>query len=202
MSKTVSISKNYDEALHSAKAVLKSGGVLIYPTDTLYGLGCDATSKKAVEKIYALKGREKGKPLSILVSDYAMLLEYCAVSSAQERILHSLLPGPYTFILPLRKPLPVSPTMQIGIRVPEHYFMRQVSKELGMPIVSTSANISGKKEAAALKDVEKTVSSKADLLIDGGKCLYGNGSTVIDLVGMKIVRKGAVRKGDKFEWAD
>lgn len=254
MSRTISLSKNYDEALTHAKAALKSGGVLIYPTDTLYGLGCNALSERAVQKIYAIKSRDKGKPLSILVSDYAMLLECCEVSSAQERILHALLPGPYTFILPLRKPIPVSmgttvqrasasssgsmsdafsrgkrtspsasptptgasgssgplaaerqvgaPQLTIGVRVPEHMFMRQVSKELGMPIVSTSANLSGGKDAAVLKDVSSAVSSKADLLIDGGKCLYAQGSTVIDLIDMKILRKGAIRKGDKFEFAD
>ena len=196
------MAEDYDKSLAEAKQVLSSGRILVYPTDTLYGLGCDALSKAAVEKIYSLKIRDKGKPLSIIVSDYAMLLEYCEVSSAQERILHSLLPGPYTFILQLRKQIPASPNLTIGVRVPEHIFMRQVSKELHMPIVSTSANVSGQKDAAELEEVDKTIASASDLLIDGGKCLYGTGSTVIDLVGMKILRKGAVRAGDKFEWAD
>ena len=202
MPRTFSLADDYDKALAEAKLILKSGGTLIYPTDTLYGLGCNAVDKRAVERIYTIKNREGRKPLSILVSDYAMLLEYCTVSSAQERILHSLLPGPYTFILPLRKPLPAATGATVGIRVPEHYFMRQISKELKMPIVSTSANLSGEKDAATLSDVSRPVSSRADLLIDGGICLYGKGSTVIDLVNMKILRKGAVRKGDKFEWAE
>ncbi|VVB99752.1 Threonylcarbamoyl-AMP synthase [uncultured archaeon] len=202
MPRTLSLAKNYDESLAAAKQVLRDGGTLVYPTDTLYGLGCNALSEKAVEKIYSVKGREEGKPLSIIVSDHAMLLEYCTVSSAQERILHALLPGPYTFVLPLRKRIPASPSMTIGIRVPEHMFMRQVSKELEMPIVSTSANVSGDKDAASLSSVSAGVSSKADLLIDGGKCQYGTGSTVIDLIGMKILRKGAVRRGDKIEFGD
>jgi L-threonylcarbamoyladenylate synthase len=200
MAKTFSLANNYDEALAEAKRILKAGGTLVYPTDTLYGLGCNALSEKAVGKIYALKGREEGKPLSIIVSDHAMLLEYCTVSSAQEKILHALLPGPYTFILPLRKKLPVSATMEIGIRVPEHMFMRQVSKELGIPVVSTSANVSGDKDAASLSSVSAGVSSRADLLIDGGKCQYGTGSTVIDLIGMKVLRKGAIKKGDRIEF--
>lgn len=202
MPHTFSLAGDYDKSLAEAKQTLKSGGIIVYPTDTLYGLGCNAGDNRAVERIYAIKNREGRKPLSILVSDYAMLLEYCTVSSAQERILHALLPGPYTFILPLRKPIPAATGTTVGIRVPEHMFMRQVSKELGMPIVGTSANLSGEKDAAQLKDVDSAVSSRADLLIDGGKCLYGKGSTVIDLVNMKIVRKGAVRKGDKFEFAD
>ena len=199
---TFSLADDFDKSLAEAKQVLKDGGILVYPTDTLYGLGCDATSKAAVEKIYSLKERDRGKPLSIIVSDYAMLLEYCEVSSSQEKILHALLPGPYTFILQLRKPIPASPNLTIGVRVPEHIFMRQVSKELNMPIVSTSANISGQKDAAELKEIDKTIASSSSLLIDGGKCLYGTGSTVIDLQNMKILRKGAVKKGDKFEFAE
>jgi len=202
MPRTFSLAEDYDKALAEAKQVLKDGGIITYPTDTLYGLGCDATNKKAVEKIQSIKSRDKGKPLSILVSDYAMLLEYCTVSAAQTRILHALLPGPYTFILPLRKPIAASQGSTVGIRVPEHYFMRQISRELGVPIVTTSANISGEKDAAELSGVDKKVAAASDILIDGGKCLYAQGSTVIDLVNMKIVRKGAVRKGDKFEFAD
>lgn len=198
MPKSISLTNDYDAALSQTKAVLQKDGILIYPTDTLYGLGCNALSQKAVEKIYALKVRERDKPLSILVSDYSMLLEYCAVSSAQERILQALLPGPYTFILPLRKPIAASQGATVGVRVPEHMFMRQVSKELSMPIVSTSANISGKKDAARLSDVDAALLSSVDLAIDGDKCRYGKGSSVIDLVSMKTLRKGAVRKGDRI----
>lgn len=197
----LSLSSDYDAAKESAKAVLSADGLLIYPTDTLYGLGCNALSQKAVDNIYALKRREAGKPLSIIVADFPMLLEYCNVSQSQENILHSLLPGPYTFILPLRKKLPVSTPPSVGVRVPEHLFMRQVSKELQIPIVSTSANISGEKEAAEVSGLDAAVASKVDLIIDGGRCKYAQGSTVIDLISMKILRKGAVREGDRFEWA-
>ncbi len=200
MPKSLSLFSDYDSALEAAKAAISADGLVIYPTDTLYGLGCNALSQKAVDKIYALKKREAGKPLSIIVADFPMLLEYCTVSSAQERILHALLPGPYTFILPLRKKLPVSPSLSIGIRVPEHMFMRQVAKELKMPIVSTSANVSGQKGASELRELDAGVASAAGLIIDGGKCNYAQGSTIIDLIGMKVVRKGAVREGDKFEF--
>ncbi|MEM2138189.1 MAG: L-threonylcarbamoyladenylate synthase [Candidatus Anstonellaceae archaeon] len=197
----LSLSSDYDLAKESAKSILSADGLLVYPTDTLYGLGCNALSQKAVDKIYELKARDQGKPLSMVVADFPMLLEYCTVSESQEKILHSLLPGPYTFILPLRRKLPVSPSLSAGIRVPEHRFMRQVAKELGFPIVSTSANISGKKDSAEADGVDAEVASAVDLIIDGGKCKYAQGSTIIDLVSMKIVRKGAVRDGDKFEWA-
>jgi len=196
----ISLLSDYEAAKEAAKKAILSDALVIYPTDTLYGLGCNALSARAVEKIYRAKRREGRKPLSIIVADHSMLLEYCDVSSAQERILHSLFPGPYTFILPLRKRLPVSDSLSVGIRVPEHLFMRQVSRELGLPIVSTSANISGKKEAAAVSELSASILKAADLVIDGGRCQYAKGSTVIDLIGMKMVRVGAKRKGDRFEF--
>ncbi len=200
MPQTISLSADYDKALAEAKRIILAGGTFIYPTDTLYGLGCDAANKEAIGRIYSIKARDTGKPLSILISDYAMLLEYCEVPPSQERTLHALLPGPYTFILKLRKPLPASQTMEIGVRVPEHYFARLLSRELNTPIVTTSANMSGQKDAAKIEDVDKAVSSKVDLLIDGGACQYYKSSTVIDLIRMKVLRKGAVREGDKFEF--
>ncbi len=200
MAATLSLSSDYDLAKESAKTALSADGILIYPTDTLYGLGCNALSEKAVGKIYSLKQREAGKPLSIIVSDFPMLLEYCHVTASQEKILHSLLPGPYTFILPLRGKLPVSPSLSVGVRVPEHQFMRQISKELKMPIVSTSANISGEKDAAKISELDGAIAGVVDLIIDGGKCKYAKGSTVIDLISMKVIRKGAVREGDRIEF--
>ncbi|HIH19019.1 TPA: threonylcarbamoyl-AMP synthase [Candidatus Micrarchaeota archaeon] len=200
MALKLSLSSDYDTAKEAAKGTVLSDGIVIYPTDTLYGLGCNALSEKAVAKVYGAKKREKAKPLSIIVADYKMLLDYCEVSSAQERILHSLLPGPYTFILKLRKKLPASNQLSIGVRVPEHMFMRLVAAELSLPIVSTSANLSGEKEAAQASEVDPLVAREADLFVDGGKCQYAKGSTVIDLIQMKIVRLGAVRQGDRFEF--
>lgn len=196
----LSITSDYDTAKESANAVLSAGGTVVYPTDTLYGIGCDATSESAVAKIYSIKKREGKKPLSILVSDFEMLKEYCKLSPEQEKILHELLPGPYTFVLPLKKRLPVSEKLSVGVRVPEHMFMRQVARELGVPIVSTSANLSGEADAAELSGVNHAIADAADLLLDGGKCKYAQGSTVIDLIQMKVLRKGAVREGDRVEF--
>ena len=199
---TISLLSDYEAAKEEAKKCLLSGKLLIYPTDTLYGIGCNALSRAAVEKICLIKGREAGKPLSVIMANFAMIKEYCGLSPKQARILLSLLPGPYTFILPLKKPMPASKTMEIGIRVPEHVFMRQLGKEFGFPIVTTSANLSGKKHAASIQQLDSRISSQVGLIIDGGRCIYRKPSTVIDLIRMKVLRKGAVRKGDKFEWAD
>jgi len=200
MALCLSIHADFEAAEESAKAVIDAGGLVVYPTDTLYGLGCSALDEKAVSKIYEIKKREGKKPLSILVSDFGMLRKYCDVTPEQEKILHELLPGPYTFILQLKKRLPVSETLSVGVRVPEHMFMRHVAKELGVPVVSTSANLSGEKDAAELTGVDKEIADAADLVLDGGRCKYAQSSTVIDLVQMKVLRKGAVREGDRIEF--
>ena len=191
---------DYETAIDTAEAAISSGGLVVYPTDTLYGIGCDALLRESVEKIHALKKREGRKPFSILVSDYTMLSHYCAVSKKQEDILHALLPGPYTFILPLKQKLPVTDSMEVGVRVPDHHLMREVSKRLQLPIVTTSANLSGQKDAAEASEIAPEIADGADLFIDGGRCLYAQGSTVIDLIRMKVLRRGAIRKGDVFEW--
>jgi len=191
---------DHDTAFEAALAAISAGGIVIYPTDTLYGMGCDATNAEAVKKLRALKRRDSAKPLSILVSDFAMLARHCKLTAEQGKILQELLPGPYTFILPLKERLPVSGALEVGVRVPEHSFMRAVAKSLGIPIVATSANLSGEKDACWLSGVAREILEGAALAIDGGKCKYSQASTVIDLVRMKVLRKGAVREGDKIEF--
>jgi tRNA threonylcarbamoyl adenosine modification protein (Sua5/YciO/YrdC/YwlC family) len=191
---------DHDTAFEAALAAISAGGIVAYPTDTLYGIGCDATSAEAVSRLRALKRRDSAKPLSILVSDFAALERHCNLTAGQEKIVRELLPGPYTFILPLKKRLPASKNLEIGIRVPEHAFMRAVAKSAGIPIVTTSANLSGGPDAAELSGVAREILAGCDLAIDGGKCKYAQASTVIDLVRMKVLRKGAVREGDRIDF--
>jgi L-threonylcarbamoyladenylate synthase len=200
----ISLRTEYDAALAAAVDAVKSGQLFIYPTDTLYGIGCDATNEKAVEKIYALKGREARKPLSVIVANLQMLKEYCHVDGNQLHVLTRLLPGPYTFLLKSKKKIPACNEEKIGIRMPENYFALAVCKNAGVPVVSTSANVSGKEDAAEIGEVDAKIakSGAIPLAIDGGRCKYAQASTVIDLVDMKVLRKGAVRDGDKFEDID
>jgi len=197
MALTIPLS-DHDTAFEAALAAITAGGIVLYPTDTLYGIGCDATNAGAVKKLRALKRRGSEKPMSILVSDFIMLSRFCKLTHEQEKILHELLPGPYTFILPLKGHLPVSDELEVGVRVPEHAFMRAVAKSTGVPIVTTSANLSGEKDADELSGVAREIMEGCDLAIDGGKCKYAQGSTIIDLVRMKVLRKGAVRDGDRL----
>jgi tRNA threonylcarbamoyl adenosine modification protein (Sua5/YciO/YrdC/YwlC family) len=154
--------KNEKEIIHEAIKVLKRGGLIVYPTDTIYGIGCNATNKRAVNKIYKIKKRPKNKPLSILCSSMNMANKYVKVSNKAKKML----PGKHTFILPTKTKLPVSDN-NIGIRIPNHWCTK-LARALGKPITSTSANISGKKTPSTIKDIEKTFSSKINLYINAG----------------------------------
>jgi L-threonylcarbamoyladenylate synthase len=121
-----------------------------------------------------------------------MMQEYCEMGGNELTALVAMLPGPYTFLLKAKRRLPVSNESKLGVRVPEHVFMRTVSKQLGIPIVTTSANVSGGKPPVSLKDVPLQVRGAAGAVIDGGRCKYAQGSTVIDLVERKVLRRGAI----------
>jgi len=178
------------------KSVL-AGAVFVYPTDTLYGIGCNALDGNAVERIKKIKGRDanSNKPMSVIMGTLDMVREYCEVDAKQLEILINCLPGPFTFILKLKrgKALPVTNTGKIGVRVPEHQFARKLSSELGIPIVTTSANISGKKDASKVSGIDKKVLGAVDFTVDMGETRYKQGSTVIDLTEkeFKVLRKGA-----------
>lgn len=176
------------------KDAILSGKIMIYPTDTLYGIGGNALDAKAVERIYSIKEREVGKPLSVIMGNLDMIKEYCELTKEQEIILLNFLPGPYTFILKLKKGkklAAIGNSETVGVRVPEHQFARRLSVELKIPIITTSANISGKKEATTVKQIDKLVIDKVDFIIDSGETIHRQGSTVVDLISMKLLRKGA-----------
>lgn len=196
MAKIISLAKNYEEAVHSACRQITSGGLLVYPTDTLYGLGCDANNPTAVQRLKALKGRDSAKPLSIALSDLNSIGKICEITKEQEAILGKFLPGPYTFVLRLKKRMPVSESLEVGIRVPEHNFVLEVAQKAHAPIVSTSANLSGQASPASFQEVHESILGGVELAVDGGRCKYAKPSTVIDLIRMKVLRPGAVRKGD------
>ncbi len=131
---------------HIARAVqvLAEGGIIVYPTDTAYGLGCDIYSKRAIERIYMLKRMDRKRPLSFVCYDLSDISRYAGVDNLQYRILRQHLPGPYTFILPATKEVPkilTSRSRTVGIRVPKHPVCMALVKRLDHPIVSTTASL-------------------------------------------------------------
>jgi len=183
--------------IRKAAEILAAGGIIIYPTDTVYGLGCGVESKNAIERIYLIKRQRSDKPFSFVCSDLTHISEYAHVSNAAFKIMKHLIPGPYTFILPAArmKQLPkilVSKRKTVGIRVPDSKVSLAIVRELGHPILSTSVT----DESGGLMNdpagIAERFHNAVDLIIDGGM-LPSNPSTVLDLTGdePKVLRQGA-----------
>ncbi len=181
---------DFDSEVDVAHALLHTGGVMVYPTDTVYGIGGDASSEDVVERIRKMKGITGKKPLSVMMADFVMVEEYCETGLWEDMILSRYLPGPYTFVLKKRREqdLPVTDSDKLGIRIPESNFCQALCREFDGPIVTTSANRTGKPPAVRLGDVDERILDSADLLIDGGETKYGAASVIIDLVDGKIIR--------------
>ena len=179
-----------DRALYRARDTILNGKILIYPTDTVYGIGCDATKDDVVAKIRKIKGLSQDKPLLVMMADINMVDEYCEIGLWEETILKKYLPGPFAFILKMRKPLPVSSDGTLGIRIPESDFCNRLSEEVGKPIVSTSANKTGEPPPVSFNEITSEVLNAADLAVDNGSTRYKKSSDIVDLVKKRIVRKG------------
>ncbi|MCD6386730.1 MAG: threonylcarbamoyl-AMP synthase [Methanophagales archaeon] len=175
------LTEDIERELEKAVEVLESGGVVVYPTETVYGLGADALSERAVRRVFELKGRDFKKPISVAVSSFEMLESVAIVESAEvEEILNALLPGPVTVLLPRRAVLPeilTGGSPLVGVRMPEHEIALRLISAFGRPLTATSANLSGKKPPASFEDVE----IEADFKLNGGRCPYGEPSTVVCL---------------------
>jgi tRNA threonylcarbamoyl adenosine modification protein (Sua5/YciO/YrdC/YwlC family) len=180
-----------------AAEVLASGGIVIYPTDTVYGIGCSVGNRDAIERIHLIKRQRTDKPFSFVCSDLKHISSYAHVSNAAFKIMKHLIPGPYTFILPAAKMkhLPrilVSKRKTVGIRVPDSPITLALVSELGHPILSTSVtDDSGEILNDPALIAEKYLNS-VELILDGG-VLVSKPSTVLDLTDErpKVVRIGA-----------
>ena len=167
--------------------LLKKGEVIVYPTDTIYGIGGDATFEKVIKKIYEIKQRPLNKPISVLVSDFEMLEKYAEINEKQMEVLKKSLPGPYTFILKPKVKLHVSEN-NVGFRIPDHW-CTLIAKEFGKPITTTSANIHKQPTPKDIEKIRNNFKDSISLYIDEG-ILEGKPSKVIDLTqGFKVIRE-------------
>jgi L-threonylcarbamoyladenylate synthase len=177
------------DRIEKAVFVLMHDGLVVYPTETVYGLGADALSDEAIEKVYEAKKRPLAMPVSIAVSDFDMLYAVARVEPAMEPFLTTFLPGPVTVVLPARKTVPdilTGGTGLIGVRMPAHDLALQLIAKFDAPITATSANLHGAKDPVL--PTECTV--PYEFLIDGGR-LAGTPSTVVDLTKKHVIRAGA-----------
>ncbi len=180
--------------MQRAVAVLKAGGLIVYPTDTYYGLGCDLHNKKALEKIYHIKDMHGKSPLSFISPDLSKVSFYAKVSNRAYRLMNKCLPGPFTFILPAIKEINrymLYKRHQIGIRVPDSNVCRVLTQELGNPIISTSVPLWKEKLLNSGEAIHEYFGKQIDLVLDTG-VLVSEPSTVIDCTGdeFHIIRQG------------
>lgn len=181
--------------INKAVDILREGGVIIYPTDTVYGFGCDIFNKKAVERIYMIKNETRTKLFSFLCSDLKDIAKYAKVSDYAYKSIKKLIPGAYTFILPAAKQVPKilwTKRKTVGIRVPDNEIARTLAERLGNPILSTS--VTKRKGDLIYNPVEiKSIFNRqVDLMLSMG-ALNGVPSSIIDLTGetAEIVREGS-----------
>ncbi len=173
---------------------LEKGGVIAYPTDTTYGIGCSIFSKKGVERIYQIKQREKKKPFSFICPSQSEIARYAKVSNYAFKVMKRLLPGPYTFVLEATSIVPdLLQTRQktVGIRIPDNAICMALVRALGHPIVTTSANLSGEEPIGDPGDVFRAMGKQLDMVIDGG-ILPPDVSSVVSLLGDRpeVLRQG------------
>jgi L-threonylcarbamoyladenylate synthase len=184
---------DFDEKIISqAINVLADGGIVLYPTDTVYGLGANIFDSKAVKRVFQIKQRSLLKPLSILVSDVNAIDLVARVSLKQKEVINNYLPGPYTFILNRRKIVPrtvTSGSALVGVRVPDNEIACRLASIF--PITTTSANLSDDEVLSNPKEILDQLDCEVDLVIDVGDLKSNHASRIVDLSGRnpKIIRK-------------
>lgn len=179
-------------------ALLREGGIIAYPTETIYGLGVDALNEKAIKRLFEIKSRAVDKPVSVLVRDTQMLRRVVSrVPQVARPIMEKYWPGPVTIIFSASGEIPSTLTGQtgtIGVRISSHPFVRHLFDVFDSPLTSTSANISGGRSLMEPEDILRTFGSLIDLVIGMSEFMEGKGSTLIDVTGERprIVREGIV----------
>ena len=180
--------------IDQALAALQRGGIIAFPTDTGYALGCDLYNKKSIDRIHLIKQRDSKKPLSFICADLKELSQFAVVSNKAYRNMRRLLPGPYTFVLPATKMVPkllVSRRSSVGIRIPNHPIPLAIVQALRHPLITTSAATIDGIPLETAQDIEKALGKNLALILDCGT-VHSEPSTVIDFCTPEpvIVRKG------------
>jgi L-threonylcarbamoyladenylate synthase len=185
--------------LNKAIRVLKSGGVIIYPTETVYGLGADATNRNAVNKVFEIKKKDKFKPMLIAVSSIEMVKRYVWWNKYADVLAKKYLPGPLSLILSVKGEAIDENVYQggikVGIRIPNNEFVLKLISSFNRPITSTSANLSGEKPPIKVEEIDEEVKRKVDLVIDKGETEVKKPSTVVDVSSYppRLIREGAIK---------
>ncbi|MDS0220107.1 L-threonylcarbamoyladenylate synthase [Haloarcula sp. S1AR25-5A] len=175
-----------------AAAALRDGELVVYPTETVYGLGADALDAAAVERVFEAKGRDRDKPVSLAVPDVEAAREYTRPSDRELAFMREFLPGPVTVVVERTDAVPdvlVAGRDRVGVRIPDHDLALELLAETG-PLTATSANISGNPSARSVDDLD-AIRERAALVLDAGETDGGTGSTVVNVDSGTIHRRGA-----------
>jgi len=176
--------------------VLRSGGLIVYPTDTLYGIGADPSNPQTMARLFAAKERPSGQPVSVVVANVDAAKELAVMSARAEQLCRQWLPGPLTLLFRPTASAPrsvVSEKNTIAIRVPKHPVALFLAKQFG-PVTASSANVHGKEPPVEASEAQAQLGERVDLYLDAGPCPVGKESTIVDLTGAepRIIREGAV----------
>lgn len=194
-----------EEEVERAVEFFKREEVIAYPTETIYGLGADVCSRKALKKVYELKARDYGLPISILVSDPVMLKEFVTrIPERAQVLMRRFWPGPLTILFEVNDKIPrglVTNTGKVGVRFSSHPIASALVSQFGRAITTTSANLSGFPASLNVRHVEKYFGDKIPCIIDGGDCEPSRGSTVVDVTeeSMRIIRDGSIPAAEVIE---
>lgn len=188
---------NLEEIIKQAITILQQGGIIVYPTETAYGIGCDSFNEKAIAKIYQIKDRNKSQPLSVIVNDQQMIEKIAVTNKKALTLMEKFYPGPLVIALPKKTVIPdILNPAGIAFRISSHPIARKIAAKLQKPIVSTSANKTGEPTPYSIIEVLQSLErEQLDLIIDAGILPYNKPSTIVDFQ-MKpepqIIREGEI----------
>lgn len=188
-------------ALQEAAAAIADGDLVVYPTETVYGLAADALDPAAVERVFEAKRRDRDEPISMAVPSVPSALEHVRASDRERRFMATFLPGPVTVLCRRRSSVPdvlASGADRVGVRVPDHQLALRLCERAGRPITATSANVSGNPSVRRVTELDERIGEAARVVIDGGETA-GTESTVVDVSTDTIHRRGA-RAADIEHW--
>jgi L-threonylcarbamoyladenylate synthase len=190
------------EDFERATDILLDGGTVIFPTDTVYGLGANALNDAAVEKLFDIKGRDKKKPINVLIADYEDILKIAEIPSREEgKLIEKFWPGPLTIILKRKENTANAAASNgdtIGVRMPNSDIARNLIREVGSPLATTSVNLAGNKPATSVEGIDEKVLDKVDFVLDGGESDLKVASTIVEFENgePKILREGTIKRAD------
>ena len=191
------------DGLASAADTVAKGGVICYPTDTLYGLGCDPQNSSAIKRAMKIKG-DRTKPMPVLVKDLAYAGNLAYITDRARRIAEKFWPGPLTLVLHSREVVPtiLAPEGRVGVRSPKHPICLDLLGLCSGALTGTSANLSGRPPATTAPEALKELGDQVDMILDGGRTPLGVASTVIDLTQpqVTILREGPVERSEIIQW--